>query len=75
MAREQGTAGAQGRGDGLENGQEGSQEDLGLCGRGLPTAVSCQVACDFWAEAIATLFMFLPPGYEPAFICRSDLGS
>lgn len=27
----------QGRECGLENGQEGSQEDLDLCGRGLPT--------------------------------------
>lgn len=27
-----------------------------------PQAVSCQVACDFWAEAVAILFMFLPSG-------------
>lgn len=40
-----------------------------------PQAVSCQVACDFWAEAVAILFMFLSPGYDPDFICRSDLGS
>lgn len=40
-----------------------------------PQAVSCQVACDFWAGAVAILFMFLSPGYDPDFISRGDLGS
>lgn len=32
-------------------------------------AAFCQVACDFWAEAVAVLLvMFLSPGYAPAFI-------
>lgn len=42
-------------------------------GASLCTA-SCQLACDFWAEAVVLLFMFPPPGYVPDLICRSDLG-
>lgn len=46
-------------------------------GRASLQAASCQVACDFWAKAVAVavLFMFLAPGYDPDFICRSDLES
>ena len=39
-------------------------------------AAFCQVACDFWAAAVSVLLCtFLPPGYVPDFICRSDFGS
>lgn len=65
----------QGREHGLKMVRKGARRTWVCVGRASPQPVSCQVACDFWEEAIAVLFMFLPPGHDPDFICRSDLGS